>query len=61
MFIADTHLLGPFRGQWFDKLRREWQMYKTFQTAVALHQPEHIFVLGEFFFWNNYSFLQSDL
>lgn len=47
MFIADTHLLGPFRGQWFDKLRREWQMYKTFQTAVALHQPEHIFVLGD--------------
>ncbi|KAI5743349.1 hypothetical protein M8J77_017172 [Diaphorina citri] len=47
IFIADTHLLGPFRGHWFDKLRREWQMYKTFQTAVALHQPEHIFVLGD--------------
>lgn len=47
MFIADTHLLGPFRGHWFDKLRREWQMYKTFQTAVTLHQPEHIFILGD--------------
>uniref|UniRef100_A0A8D8LNZ7 Metallophosphoesterase 1 homolog n=1 Tax=Cacopsylla melanoneura TaxID=428564 RepID=A0A8D8LNZ7_9HEMI len=47
MFIADTHLLGPFRGHWFDKLRREWQMYKTFQTSVSLHQPEHVFVLGD--------------
>lgn len=22
MFIADTHLLGPKNGHWFDKLRR---------------------------------------
>jgi len=22
MFIADTHLLGPKEGHWFDKLRR---------------------------------------
>lgn len=22
IFISDTHLLGPKRGHWFDKLRR---------------------------------------
>jgi hypothetical protein len=22
IFIADTHLLGPIKGHWFDKLRR---------------------------------------
>lgn len=39
MLLADTHLLGPKRGHWFDKLRREWQMHRTFQTALTLHRP----------------------
>lgn len=26
MLLADTHMLGPFRGHWFDKMRREWQV-----------------------------------
>ncbi|CAG9858701.1 unnamed protein product [Phyllotreta striolata] len=47
MVIADTHLLGSKNGHWFDKLRREWQMYRAFQTAMALHKPELVFVLGD--------------
>lgn len=34
MFLADTHLLGSRQGHWFDKLRREWQMHRAFQTAM---------------------------
>ncbi|CAG9814382.1 unnamed protein product [Phaedon cochleariae] len=47
MVIADTHLLGSKRGHWFDKLRREWQMYRAFQTAMVIHKPELVFVLGD--------------
>lgn len=47
MVIADTHLLGSTYGHWFDKLRREWQMHRAFQTAITLHQPELVFVLGD--------------
>lgn len=47
MVIADAHLLGSRRGHWFDKLRREWQMYRAFQTAITLHNPEIVFVLGD--------------
>ncbi|CAD6219324.1 GSCOCG00004914001-RA-CDS [Cotesia congregata] len=49
MFIADTHLLGSKTGHWFDKLRREWQMYRTFQTSMVLYKPEIVFFLGDIF------------
>ncbi|XP_055596047.1 metallophosphoesterase 1 homolog [Uranotaenia lowii] len=49
MFLADTHLLGPIRGHWFDRLRREWQMNRAFQTAMTLFKPEAVFVLGDIF------------
>lgn len=49
MLLSDTHLLGPKRGHWFDKLRREWQMYRTFQTALTLHRPEVVTFLGDLF------------
>uniref|UniRef100_A0A8C0AKZ2 Metallophosphoesterase 1 n=1 Tax=Bos mutus grunniens TaxID=30521 RepID=A0A8C0AKZ2_BOSMU len=49
MFLADTHLLGAVRGHWLDKLRREWQMERAFQTAVWLLQPEVVFILGDIF------------
>ncbi|XP_075214748.1 per1-like protein PGAP5 [Lycorma delicatula] len=49
MLLADTHLLGSRKGHWFDKLRREWQMYRTFQTAITLHSPDVVFVLGDVF------------
>jgi hypothetical protein len=44
--IADTHLLGPYRGHWFDKLRREWQMSVSWTAANALHSPNAVFFLG---------------
>ncbi|KAJ8918447.1 hypothetical protein NQ315_008144 [Exocentrus adspersus] len=47
MVIADTHLLGSRHGHWFDKLKREWQMYRAFQTAMILHKPDLVFVLGD--------------
>lgn len=46
MILADTHLLGSRNGHWFDKLRREWQMHRAFQTAMTLHKPELVFILG---------------
>ena len=49
ILLADTHLLGPIKGHWFDKLRREWQMHRSFQTAVTLFNPEVIFILGDVF------------
>lgn len=47
MVIADTHLLGKRNGNWLDKWRREWQMHRAFQTAITLHKPEVVFVLGK--------------
>lgn len=49
LLLADTHLLGPNKGHWFDKLRREWQMYRSFQSAIYLHQPDVVFILGDIF------------
>ncbi|KAL8616292.1 hypothetical protein ACOMHN_056235 [Nucella lapillus] len=47
MLLADTHLLGIREGHWFDKLRREWQMKRAFQTSMLLHRPHVVFVLGD--------------
>lgn len=49
MLLTDTHLLGPKHGHWFDKLRREWQMERAFQTAVAHFKPDVVFLLGDLF------------
>lgn len=49
MFLADTHLLGEIKGHWLDKLRREWQMERSFQTALWLLQPDIVFILGDVF------------
>nr|XP_012601590.1 metallophosphoesterase 1 isoform X1 [Microcebus murinus]XP_020137918.1 metallophosphoesterase 1 isoform X1 [Microcebus murinus] len=49
MFLADTHLLGEIRGHWLDKLRREWQMERAFQTALWLLKPDVVFILGDVF------------
>jgi hypothetical protein len=47
MLIADTHLLGSRNGHWFDKLRREWQQYRAYQTANFLLKPNYIIILGD--------------
>ncbi|NXS62570.1 MPPE1 Metallophosphoesterase, partial [Brachypteracias leptosomus] len=49
IILADTHLLGEIKGHWLDKLRREWQMERSFQTALWLLQPDIVFVLGDAF------------
>lgn len=49
LVIADTHLLGSRNGDWLDKWRREWQMHRAFQTAMTLHKPDVVFVLGDLF------------
>ncbi|RWS13236.1 hypothetical protein B4U79_01001 [Dinothrombium tinctorium] len=47
MLLSDTHLLGRRKGHWFDKLRREWQMYVSFLAATHLFVPESVFFLGD--------------
>ncbi|XP_052598330.1 metallophosphoesterase 1 isoform X4 [Peromyscus californicus insignis] len=59
MFLADTHLLGEIRGHWLDKLRREWQMERAFQTALWLLQPEVVFILGDIFDEGKWSTTQA--
>jgi len=49
MFLADTHLLGSRNGHPWDKLRREWQMYRAFQTAQFYFKPELVIFLGDLF------------
>ena len=49
MLLTDTHLLGPRNGHWFDKLRREWQMERAFQTAISYFKPDVVFLLGDLF------------
>ncbi|XP_054983620.1 metallophosphoesterase 1 isoform X1 [Sorex araneus] len=64
MFLADTHLLGQIRGHWFDKLRREWQMERAFQTALWMLQPEVVFILGDIFDegkWSSFQAWQEDV
>lgn len=47
IFIADTHILGERNGHWLDKLRREWQMYRSYHSAVHLLSPDAVFFLGD--------------
>ncbi|XP_073966998.1 metallophosphoesterase 1-like [Choristoneura fumiferana] len=49
MILADPHMLGSRDGHWLDRWRREWQMQRAFQTAMTLHRPEVVFVLGDLF------------
>ncbi|KAA0705007.1 Metallophosphoesterase 1 [Triplophysa tibetana] len=49
LVLSDTHLLGNIKGHWFDKLRREWQMERAFQTSLWLFKPEVVFILGDVF------------
>ncbi|VDN01102.1 unnamed protein product [Thelazia callipaeda] len=59
MMVTDIHLLGPRRGHWFDKLRREWQMYRSFQSAISLMHPHAVFFLGDLFDESTISNLQG--
>ncbi|KAM8966918.1 metallophosphoesterase 1 [Pelodytes ibericus] len=64
LFLSDPHLLGAIRGHWFDKLRREWQMERSYQTALWLLQPDIVFILGDLFDegkWSNSQAWEDDL
>ena len=47
MLIADIHLLSSQEGRRLDKFRREWQLYRSFQSAIFLFEPNIIFFLGD--------------
>lgn len=47
--LSDLHLYGTKRGYWFDKLKREWQMYISFKFAIELFEPSSVFILGDIF------------
>ncbi|XP_053620208.1 metallophosphoesterase 1-like isoform X2 [Plodia interpunctella] len=49
LVITDLHLLGHRKSFWFEKWRREWQMYQSFKAIITLHKPEVVFVLGDLF------------
>ena len=55
IILADTHLLGSRLGHWFDKLRREWQMERSFQSAMLVHNPDVVFILGESLLYLNFA------
>ncbi|VDP14834.1 unnamed protein product [Heligmosomoides polygyrus] len=40
-------MLGERNGHWFDKLRREWQMYRSYRSALHLLSPDAVFFLGD--------------
>lgn len=64
MFLSDTHLLGEITGHWFDKLRREWQMQRAYQSAIWLLQPDIVFILGDLFDegkWSNSKAWEDDV
>lgn len=47
MFVTDIHLMSSHEGHWFNKLRRDWQIHRSFQSAMFLFEPEIIFFLGD--------------
>lgn len=49
MIISDPHLIGPLRGHWYDKFRREWQMQQSFHAANVILAPNVVFILGDLF------------
>ncbi|KAM6953818.1 metallophosphoesterase 1-like [Aplochiton taeniatus] len=64
LVLSDPHLLGERSGHWWDRLRREWQMERSFQTALSLLQPHIVFILGDVFDegrWNSPQAWQEDL
>lgn len=47
MVLADTHLLGPFRGHWFDKLRRFERNYLL--ILIIIKTIRDFLLVQEFF------------
>ncbi|KAF0291785.1 Amidophosphoribosyltransferase [Amphibalanus amphitrite] len=49
MVVSDPHLLGSRHGHWFDRLRREWQMHRSYVSAVGLLRPQLVLFLGDLY------------
>lgn len=49
MMLTDVHLLGPFKDNWFERMRVEAQMRRVYQKALSLHRPDVVFILGDLF------------
>lgn len=49
LVLADVHMLGPERGHWFDRLRREWAVGRAYRAALSALRPDVVFVLGDTF------------
>ena len=47
MLISDPHLLDAHQGHRLERLRHDWQMYRSCQSAQFLFEPHIIFVLGD--------------
>lgn len=47
MFVADTHLLTSPQSLSLKRFRYDWQMYRSFQSAIFLFEPQIIFFLGD--------------
>lgn len=47
MLIADAHLSASRKTHWFDRLRSEWQLYQSFQSAQLIFEPDLIFFVGD--------------
>lgn len=47
--LSDTHLFGLKRGYFFDKFKREWNMYLAYQLAIRLFRPNSVLFLGDIF------------
>jgi len=47
MLIADTHLISSKSVDRFHRNRRDWQIYRSFQSAYFLFEPDLIFLIGD--------------
>lgn len=41
--------MGPVGGTLFDVILRDYQMEKAYKTAISLHEPDVVFILGDLF------------
>lgn len=47
LILADTHIMGPVKSVYIDKLRREWQMKQAFSISNKIYRPDVIIILGD--------------
>ena len=47
MLIADTHLASSKNVDWLYQFRRDWQIYRSFQSAYFMFEPDLIFLIGD--------------